>query len=318
MRIAIWIVAAVFFFGVLPLGAAPLCGELLCLTDLSGDEARAIAELVAEARVDFPSAFDGVASVCERVPDMDARKHGRLALVGPPLGSMGNGAVPAIIDRLVLTPSESEAWTASARTAWRIGLVDALGRFRDPRAEMVLGAICRSSDISPKVLEAASAALGRLETDTAASTLLKLSSQPGERGVAVLAGMGHCRRSDIAARLAEALPEQRNPVDHRRVARALATVASGPIWRAGMTEHPDEGPVVRQLATQALFEAWLTRSEAERPGLVTAMLVVDDPSLSGLIALRREGADPGLARALHDLERRLASSPVSRMKVPRG
>jgi hypothetical protein len=292
------------------------CGALLCRTDLSAELAQRVLDIVADARTEDGSTFDAVARVRASVPELDASKRGRVAIVGPGLTKTGEGAVPAILERVVLADPGSETLSGSALTAWRIGLLEALGRLRDPRSAAVLEAVCRSPELEPQLLAAAAAALGRLETDAAAAVLVELSHTPGERGRAVLAGMGHCRRLAVVRRVAEALPEQRDAASHRAVVRSLATAASAPVWRAGLVRHPEEGAEIRALAAGALLHDFVGRSAAERGRIVTALLVVDEPSTQGRINDARSLADPGLLADLDHLARRLQANPVSRMSTP--
>ncbi len=299
-----------------PANADAPCGVVLCLSELSADEAQRVTDLVAAGRAEHAIAFEGLARVRATVPELDAAKRGRFALVGPSISGLGDGTVPAIIERLVLADLGPETLTPSARTAWRIGLLDAIGKLRDPRGAAVLEAVCRSSHIEPEILTVATAALGRLETDSAAAVLVKLSRVPGERGKAILAGMGHCRRLLVVRRLVEALPEQTDAATHRDVARSLATAANAPVWRAGLARHPQEGIEIRFLAARVLFDEFVARSDDERKALVTALLVVDHSGTSGLIEQERTGADPALSAALDHLARRLECNPVSRFVNP--
>ncbi|MEN8163988.1 MAG: hypothetical protein ABFS37_07660, partial [Acidobacteriota bacterium] len=285
-------------------------------SELSADEAQRVNDLVADGRVGHAIAFEGVALVRASVPGLDAAKRGRLAVVGPAFTGLGDGAVPAILERIVLADPGQETWTPSARAAWRIGLLDALGKLRDPRGAAVLEAVCRSPQVEPQTLRVASAALGRLETDSAAAVLVELSREPGKRGRAVTAGMGHCRRIPVVRRLVEALREQRDAATHRDVARSLATAASAPVWRAGLARHPEEGREIRSLAARALFEDFVASSDDERKTLVTALLVVDHPTTPGLIDRARTNAGPELSAALDHLARRLEFNPVSRFANP--
>ncbi len=299
-----------------PANADAPCGVVLCLSEFSADEAQRVTDLVAAGRAEHAIAFEGLARVRATVPELDAAKHGRFALVGPSISGLGDGTVPAIIERLVLADLGPETLTPSARAAWRIGLLDAIGKLRDPRGAAVLEAVCRSPKVEPETLRVASAALGRLETDSAAEVLVELSPEPGARGRAVLAGMGHCRRLPVVRRLVEALPEQRDAATHRDVARSLATAASAPVWRAGLVRHPKEGQEIRSLAVRVLFNEYVARSDNERKALVTALLVVDHPAIAGLIEQERAKADPELSAALDHLARRLESNPVSRFANP--
>jgi hypothetical protein len=308
--------AVLLLLSVVGFGADDPCGALLCPSDLTVDQAQNLVDLVANARSEHPAAFDAVARIRADLPELDAAKRGRLAVTGPFLVNIGDGAVEAILERIALADPGADDLGPSARDAWKIGLIDALGKLRDERAAAVLEAVCRSPRTDGMTLTAAAAALGRLETDAAATILVELSESAGDRGTAVLAGMGHCRRLSVVRRLAEALPEQTDPVAHRLVARSLATAANGLVWRAGLVQHPDEVDEIRNLASRALFDAYLVRSDRERSDVVTALLVVDDPAVLTMIDSARATAEPELTAAFDELERRLEANPVSRLAVP--
>lgn len=301
-----------------PANADAPCGAVLCLSELSAEDADRVIDIVADAREQHPMAFDGVARLYAAMPELEATKRGRLAVVGPALTALGDDVIPAILERLVLADPGSKDLTPSALAAWRIGLLDAAGKLRDPRTARILEAVCRNPRVDTGILTAAAAALGRLETDSAATVLVELSRQPNDRGRAVLAGMGHCRRLTVVQRLAEALNVQSDGAAHREVARSLATAASGPVWRAGLAQNPDEGPEIRAIAARALLDDFIVRSELERPALVTAILVVDHPTTPEMIENERATADPGTLVALDYLERRVEDNPVGRMATPQG
>ena len=305
-----------FLLAAAPVQAEPLCGALLCLSELPAHEAQRVIEIVSNGRAKHANAFEGVALVHAAMPEFDAAKRGRLAVVGPAFVGLGDGAVPAILERIVLADQGREAWTPSARAAWQIGLLDGVGKLRDPRSAAVLEAVCRSTKVELESLKVASAALGRLETDSAAAVLVELSREPGERGQAILAGMGHCRRLLVVRRLAEALPEQTDAATHRDVARSLATAASAPVWRAGLVRYPEEGREIRSLAARALFDDFVARSDDQRKALVTALLVVDQSATSGLLEQEKTDADPALSAALDHLAKRLECNPISRFANP--
>ena len=295
--------------------AAPRCGAVLCPTDLSVEQLQQVIEIIDEGRSRAPEAFDRLAAVRAALPAADAARHGRYAVIGPALASLGDGALPALVERVVVDDPGPEKLEGTALMAWRMGLVEAIGKQRDQRAAAVLEAVCRHQGAEPELLTTAAGALGKLESDEAAQVLVELSEQRGRRGRAVLAGMGHCRRLAVARRLAEALAEADDHEALRSIARSLATAANGPVWRAGLVKHPAEGPELRQIATRALLASFVEGDDLARRELTTALLVVDDPLALTLIADERASAPPEIVGALDHLAARLASNPVSRMKV---
>lgn len=316
MKHAITLATVLSLLPVIGAAAETRCGAALCLSELTEEQSGQVLDMVARARVDHPSAFDGIARIRADMTELDIAKTGRFAVVGPFLQHLGDGAVPAMVERLVIGDEALTELGPDALQAWRIGLLDALGKLRDNRAAAVLEAVCRNEDTDIMTLTAAASALARLETDESAAVLLELANEPAERGHAVLAGMGHCRRLAVTRRLADALPHQTDPARHRDVARSLATAANGLVWRSGLARHREEGAELREIAARVLFEDYTARPDAFRHALLTALLVVDHPDLAGWINDRRTNADPTLDAVLGTLVRRLESNPVSRMAAP--
>jgi hypothetical protein len=311
-----WAVGAVI--AVLGAGLASAdstCGAVLCPGDLDAEQLQEVVGIVDSGRANAPEVFDRLAAVRAALPGADAAKRGRFVVIGPALASLGDEALPALLERIVVADPGPDRLEGSALAAWRMGLVEAVGSRRDPRAAAVLETICRHPDTEPDLLTTAAAALGKLETDAAASALVELSRAGGVREQAVLAGMGTCRRRVVAERLTEALRVPSGRDAFPAISRSLAIVANGPVWRAGLVRHPEEGAEIRQLATHALLAAYVAGDENDRRELTTALLVVNDPLASDLIAGYRVCASPELAEALDRLVARLAANPVSRMKA---
>jgi len=318
MRFLRWTACVAAVFAAASVVADEPCGAVLCPSDLSVEDRLAVHTLVAESRVSEPEAFSRVAAVWRALPAADASTRGRLAAMSPALAAIGREALPALLERLVLADPGRGELTRSAWLAWRIGLIDAVGRLRDQRASAVLEALLARTELESEVRRAAAAALARLETDEAATVLVELSRLDGEAGLAVLAGMGHCRRVEVAKRLAEALGAAQSFEETHTVARSLATAASGPVWRAGLVRHPEEGDALRRIAATALIDAFMGGDEDRQRVLTTALLVVDEPGAMRRIAEEREHASGERAAALDVLAGRLAANPVSRMATPAG
>jgi len=206
--------------------------------------------------------------------------------------------------------------TDTAWLAWRLNLLEAVGGLRDPRATSVLEAIVASPEQDFLLVRAAATALGKLNHDAAAMKLIAASrlGAPGRR-LAVLAGMGHCRRTPVARRLAEALRAVRGrPGEERAVkhlARALGDVGNAWAWQTPEVQASGDESAVRGVAAEALVEAYRdTENVASRRLLTKAILVVDDPTTRGRIAAAREGANASQRAALDELERRVDRNPL--------
>ena len=184
-------VVAVVLGAALVLAETP-CGVVLCPSDLAVDDAQRLVSLVDNVRMENPMVFEQVAELRAALPEIDAAKRGRFAVLGPALAGLGADALPVFLDRLVLADPGPNGLTPSAWTVWRLSLIEAVGRLRDDRAAAVLETICRHPAVETNVLTVAAGALGKLETDAVAAVLVELSRDDDARGRAILAGMGHC------------------------------------------------------------------------------------------------------------------------------
>jgi hypothetical protein len=290
-------------------------GVMLAPGDLPDAARAALLKDVTSARRSEPDTFASVAALRTRLPDLDAARRGRLATVTPALLGLGRRAIPAMLSELAVEGGRGSL-SDSAWLAWRLDLLEAVGGLRDPRATAVLEAIVASPEREFLLVRAAAAALGKQATDTAAAKLIAASriGAPGRR-LAVLAGMGHCRRTSIAQRLAEALRAVRGrPGEERAVkhlGRALGDVGNSWAWQTTEVQKSGEESAVRGAAAEALVEAYRdTESVASRKLLTKAVLVVDDPSTRARIAAARDRATPAQRAALDELERRVDRNPL--------
>lgn len=290
-------------------------GVLLAPGDLPDQERAALLKEVTSARRTEPDTFATVASLRSRMPELDAQKRGRLASVTPALLGLGQRAIPALLSELAVEGGRGSLGD-SAWLAWRLDLLEAVGGLRDPRAAGVLEAMVASAEEEFLLVRAASAALGKLNTDRAAKKLLAATRVGSpKRRLAVLAGMGHCRRKAVALRLAQALgavvgkPGEERAVKH--LARALGDVGSAWAWQTPEVQASGEETAVRGIAAQALVEAYRTTEHADARRMLTkAILVVDDASTKARIAAARDQATPAQRASLDELERRVDRNPL--------
>ncbi|MBM4358380.1 MAG: hypothetical protein FJ096_09755 [Deltaproteobacteria bacterium] len=291
-------------------------GVLLAPGDLP-ESARAalLAEVTAARRTD-PDTFASVASLRNQLPELDERKRGRLATVTPALLGLGKRAVPAMLSELAVDGSRGSL-SDSAWLAWRIDLLEAIGGLRDPRAAAVLERLIEAPLREFLLVRAAATALGKLNTQAAATRLVAASRAGAARQrLAILSGMGHCRRTLVAHRLAEALSLATrggggDPRAVKHLARALGDVGSAWAWQTLEVRATGEEASVRATAAEALVEAYREIADAAASKvLVRAILVVDDPSTKARIAAARDRATPDQRARLDELERRVDRNPL--------
>lgn len=262
------------------------------------DEARAsLTKSIAAAKGSNPSAFASVAAVKRQVAVLDARKRGRFAPLTPALAAIPNGAW-ALADALAFSGAIEASLPSSAQIAWQSGLLEALGRAREPKTEPVLVAALQSA-VPVEVLRSAAEGLGRLGTDSAARALIEeASKRTGREREAVLAGMGACRREAVGAFLLGQTASATNDAEKLALIKALSVL--GNAWAlatpAGATVKA-EVPRLRALAAQGLVRLFSENGGNVRQQAADAVLVVDAPETNTLLAQVR-AKDPAAIDAL--------------------
>lgn len=295
---------------------AGAAGAMVSPGDLPEASRAALVDLVTSSRRGEPDAFASLAALKARLPELDERKRGRLATVTPALLGLGKRAVPAMLNELAVDGVRG-ALSDTAWLAWRLDLLEAVGALRDPRSAPVLEAVLASSERSFLLVRAASQALGKLNSPQAATRLVAASRTGGRKHqLAVLAGMGHCRRLPVVERLADALavavraPDQQRAIKH--LARALGDAGNAWAWQTPEVKATGEEGLVRGKAVDALLSAFLAVDSRDARGALTkAILVVDDPSTIGLVeAARARAATERERQALDELRRRVDRNPL--------
>jgi hypothetical protein len=270
---------------------------------------RLAAEIQA-ARAQEPRAFQQVAALRAKLPELDRSRRGRLVPVSSMLKSIGKPALMPMIEMLAFDPQADVGLSEEAALSLRVGLIEAVGMIRDERAAPVMQAILRASNAQPQVVRAAAEALGRLGDDASAKHLVGLASVESPQRLEILAGMGGCRRAVCVQALANAARSPLAEDEARTVAKALGEAANAWAWRtSALAKHP-ERERVRNDAAAALVDLVVRYSGGARDAASTALLVVDSPSAPALIAAAKTTADATTVAALTELEQRLANNPL--------
>jgi hypothetical protein len=266
---------------------------------------------VAQARQADPDSFAQLKQLRGDLVALDGNKRGRLASVTPALRGLGPRGLLPMLAEIAVDANGQGAMTDTAWRAWRIDLLEAVGALRDVRSRAVLEAVLAGPSADLMLLRAAAEALGKLGDDAAAAKLIALSKAPGRKGLAVLAGMGHCRREAVATRLAEAMASVGDAREASLVARALGDVGNAWAWQTPAARRSGEEAAVRGIAAQSLINAFVALGHAEiRESLTKAILVVDEPATPLLIAAAQAGVDADSRAALDALAKRFDQSPL--------
>lgn len=290
-------------------------GAVLSPESLPIDVRTLLAQDISAARKTLPSAFDRVADVRSKVATMDATKRGRFAPVAMSLKNIGPEVILPVLDALVFSDIGRRQWTESAWIAWRAGLIEAAGATRDPRGESVYKAILMSPEQEFYVNRAAAEALGKLSTDHAVSTLTQMATTPGSKQLAVIFGMGSCRRLPIVQTLGPLLDstEPTNETLNLAIIEALGDV--GNVW-AWETPAPGDVPAeeqeVRALSAKHLVNAYTRLTGPSRKAALKSILLVNHPSTLSWITAARVNATVTTKNALDKLQSRFESNPLNR------
>jgi hypothetical protein len=294
----------------LALGAMAVTGAVISPTRLPPDARLQLSSEIEHARTTQPQAFTAVATVQARLSDLDAHKRGRYANVGPLLKSIGPSALLPMLQAIAFEAPARGKLSESAWTAYRSGLLEAVGVLRDPRAEPVLLAALDGDERNYQVLRSAAEALGYLGTDAAAARLVALARPRGPKQAAVLAGMGSCRRLPVAQTLATTLAAHPAEATALSVVKSLGEVGNAWAWKTPGVTAKSEESAVRETAARALVTAFASYGDPVRQAASNALMVVDDPSTPHLIDDAQRHASPDTSEALAALAARFERNPT--------
>lgn len=310
MNVAI-VVAGLFLSSVSV--AVPLNhGAILSPDRIVAADRSALEQAITAERNSKPAAFESLARLRQDLPALDADKRGRAVPVAAILKGMGKDGLLPILNEIAFHGRARDGLTDSAWNAWRVGLVEAVGFLRDGRSAPVLTAILDGSDSEFDLIRAAAGALGKLGTDAAARKLVTMARQKNSKQLAVLAGMGHCRRTSVVNELAAALLVQPDAQSASVVARALGDIGSAWAWKTPIVQASGEENAVRSAAAKALVVSYLRYEDDARSSIGKALLMVDYADTPALIEAAKKGERPERRILLDELAVRFKKSPLHR------
>jgi hypothetical protein len=294
----------------LALAAHPGRGVLIAPERLPSDVRLQLAVEIDKARKEQPAAFSAVSTVKDRLPELEAHKRGRYANVGPLLKTIGPAALFPMLELIAFDGPSRGDLSEAAWTAFRSGLLEAVGVLRDPRAGPVLLAVLEGNEREFHVLRSAAEALGYLGDDSSTANLVALARTRGPKQEAVLAGMGSCRRLSVAQALASELAGHPAAGTAEYVVKSLGDVGNAWAWKTPGASAKGEEGAVRQTAARALVAAFISYGGPVRQAASNALLVVDDPSTPALIRTAQQGASPDVSASLATLATRFERNPT--------
>lgn len=274
----------------------------------SSAELNALTKQIEGARKAHAAEFAAVKQLREEMPELDARKRGRIAPVGTTLDLLGPNAVWALMDDLIQDKPFANQ-RPSVRQGWRIGVLHALGRLRNPIARPVLERVV-SQESDTWVLRTAAEALGKLQDQEAAEFLIKASAGEGARAEAVLEGMAHCRRLVVTEYLVGRLEQAKADSEKRALVESLRDHGNAWAWKTDVVAASGEGEQVRNLSAAALIRTYAKEPQLQKE-LRKAILIVDSAESVALVQAEISKASAPAAKAsLEDLLKALASNPL--------
>lgn len=281
---------------------------LLLLGSPARAEDSALQQQIARATKEQPVAFLSVADLKQRMPELDRKRRGPFAPVGPVLKSMGPSVFLPLVEQVLGGLAGEPGWTPTARTGWAIGVLEALGQIGDARARGPVEALL-SHEGEPKVVRACAATLSRLGCEAALPVLAPLAQKAGPKQAAVLSGLGECRQLQAVQVVASVLAERPDEAVAKAAAKALGSIANSWVWQTeGLAGRTDRA-AIRVAAAKALVDGFVAQRGDVRAAVESALVIVDAPEAAGLLEQARARA-PDQSAELQRLAARLANSPM--------
>lgn len=285
-------------------------GALMAPSSLPQTVRTRLASDIEVARKNDPGSFVAVNAVREKIAQMDQQKRGRRAPVSLVLKPMGEKALWPLLEHAAFKSPARGDLPDSAWIAWRVGVLEALGMLREPKALPVFAAVLNDRSAEPEVIRAAAEAMGRLGSDEAAQLLVKAAADSW-RSDQVLSAMGSCRRLLTAQALSTAAATVEDDERAVLLAKSLGEVGNSWAWKTpALSAHATEESAVRQVAAEALLKLFLRFDGRARQAASNALMIVDAPTTASLIDAASAEASPELAVALRELKRRYGQNPT--------
>lgn len=261
---------------------------------------------VARARAVDPGSFIAVSNIVARAPESAKRARNFKANTAREIARLGPNAVMPALELLAVDPPHG--LPAASVPIVRRDLVEAVGLLRDARGLPVLSTILDGQDEDAETLRTTAEAIARIGTDEAADKLVAtLQSANVERGRAVVAGMGECRRVRVVDAIAARLRATNDDLTVRAASRAIGRAGNAWAWQAAGDRS--EETAIRETAARALVETFVRQQGEARDAASNALMVVDAPITPSLIAAAKSGASPDTVQALERLAARFARNP---------
>ncbi len=304
--------AAILGFALLAMPAdASAAGVALDSTQLDATARTSLKADIDKARGESPDVFKAVYDIAARAKDLDAESRAPGIPFTRYFKNLGPRAFYPLVELMVFDSHAPSGLPATAESALRIGVIEAVGGIRDARAMPALAKVFESSrDLD--TVRASANAIGKLGTDDGVQLLItsakKFQTTDPARERAILVGLHDCRREAAAHFLAQRLDGQ--PADAetaKALIKSLGGVGNSWAWK---TLPQNEAAATRKAAAEGLMRAFVHYTGDLREAAAKALLVVDEASTPQMIAKAKAGASRETVMALDDFDKRFAQNPV--------
>lgn len=260
-----------------------------------------------------PELFEHTSLVKERVSQANRRRRGSLAHVAPIFRSLGPDALLPMLYMIATDEPLESGLSLRAWVAYRGGMIEAVGRLRDPRSAPVLWAVLDGPDNNAVIIRAAAEGIAKLGDDAHLEKLIERTATASvEHRPLYVAALGSARRRASATLLAE-LAQGFDAADTQVAAvRALGDVGNHWAWQTSQVAASGEQEEVQAIATHALLKVYLHAPRALSDEALKSLMLINFASAPALVEQARKSATPEQLVRIDVLSRRLANNPLNR------
>ena len=287
-----------------PLASARERGAGIALVQLPAATQAYIVESLRASRGAHSEAHAALEALAIELPTVDATRRGRFGPTGRSFMALAKVTPWPLVEALTAVDHRQAAWTDTAETAWMVGLLESLGKLADPKLAPVYEAILQQGSSDRHVLRAAAFARARLSDKAGAAFLMEVVRRAGPMREGVIAGLGQCRRADMAHFLAQLAAMETDREVVASVIDALSDIGNAWVWPVLHPAARADEIEVRSVAAAALVKLVGSPDFRIAELATNAALVVDSADTAQFIAAERSD-NPSAAVALGKLESRL-------------
>lgn len=192
---------------------------------------------------------------------------------------------------------------------WRVALIDAIGRYEDPRSAPILLDLVEGLDPHRRTREVATAALGALLDDVVIDTLVDIARRDPRKRAAIVAGLGTARRSNALAYLMEVADGSSGELQ-RLAIRSMGDWANQWAWvTSGLGPYRADGEKGRQATISYLVDRFVHLEGPQRIEAIKSLQLAGS-ARSATYARLQAARRPLEAEHLEQLAIRMDRSPL--------